>query len=760
MRTKCGVVWTLIAMPLLLSAPMPAAATTSLFARGYTVLPQPQTVELRGEDFTFGAQFRIERGPGIAEDDVAVATLREELRERFGLQPSSGGSVIRLAIEPGAVAVGQAADRDRDVLAREAYRIDLASGDIRITANAGPGLFYGAETLVQLLQRRKGALLLPEGRIVDWPDLQYRALYWDDAHHLERLPELKRAIRQASFFKFNAFSIKLEGHFQYKSAPAIVEPYALSPAELQELTDYGLRYNVQVVPFLDGPAHIAFILKHPEYAKLREYPQSNYELCVTNPDSYKLLTGMYQDLLEANRGVKYFYLSTDEPYYVGLADNAQCQEARRAKELGSVGKLLAEFLDKAAGYLHERGRTVIFWGEYPLKPGDIASLPSYLVNGEVYGPAFDPVFKAHGIRSMIYSSSQGEERLFPQYYVLPRPRWLHPGQLPEQRVPGLYELISFTQARKNADLMGMVNAAWADAGLHPETFWLGYAAAAAYSWHPGSPGPEETAGTFFPLYYGPEIQNMARVYQLMSMQAQVWSDSWETIPSVWRKGIFGYSAGIYDKPKPEHDQTISLPPVPSAQNLAAPDSWTAANAKRLDAVSVALAENDELLAALHSDLRRAERNKYNLEVFISVAQLCRQNLNMIRGLSEISSVLKSAREETDATESLLQFDRALEIAQGIKRERNRVLRDTVDTWYKSWHPRVAEANGRRFLHELDDVKDHVPDRTVDMTYLIYRQLNLPFGEWSDKVLAVRNDYARRHNLPVLKERLDWKDTGL
>ena len=41
----------------------------------------------------------------------------------------------------------------------------------------------------------------------------------------------------------NGFVIKLEGHFQYKSAPALVEPYALSPAELQELTDYGLRLS-------------------------------------------------------------------------------------------------------------------------------------------------------------------------------------------------------------------------------------------------------------------------------------------------------------------------------------------------------------------------------------------------------------------------------------------------------------------------------------------------------------------------------------
>jgi len=124
---------------------------------------------------------------------------------------------------------------------------------------------------------------------------------------------------------------------------------------------------------------------------------------------------MYQHLLDANRGSEYFVLSTDEPYYVGVAKNAQCNESDRARELGSVGKLLAEFVTKTAGYLHDRGRRVIFWGEYPLKPEDVSSLPSYLINGEVYGPEFDPIFKARGIRQSVYTSTEGEERLFPNY---------------------------------------------------------------------------------------------------------------------------------------------------------------------------------------------------------------------------------------------------------------------------------------------------------------------------------------------------------
>ena len=43
-----------------------------------------------------------------------------------------------------------------------------------------------------------------------------------------------------------------------------------------------------------------------------------------------------------------------------------------------------------------------------------------MINGEVYGPEFDPVFKAHGIRQLIFTSTVGwKEYLFPNYYLLP-----------------------------------------------------------------------------------------------------------------------------------------------------------------------------------------------------------------------------------------------------------------------------------------------------------------------------------------------------
>ena len=770
----------MLAAAFLSMAAIPVARTETLSAltvRGYTVLPVPQRATLGPQDFVLSDGWQLVLSTGVTAGDAAVESLKNQLAERFQLttadtKPARGHvGTIRLAMAPGSAAVGEAADKNKPGLAEQAYRLSLKQGEIALSANAAPGLFYGVQTLIQLIRPQGGRRLLPEGEIIDWPDLEMRIIYWDDAHHLEPLPVLKQAVRQASFYKINGFAIKLEGHFQYRNAAPLVEPYALSPVEFQELTDYGLKYHVQVIPYLDGPSHIAFILKHPEYAGLREFPDSNYEACITNPDTYKLYFGMFDDLLDANKGGKYFVLSTDESYYAGFAKNSQCNEADRAKELGSVGKVLAEFVTKTSNYLHERGRTVLFWGEYPLKPADIDSLPSHLVNSEVYGPEFDPVFKAHGIRQMIFTSTVGwKEFLFSNYYLLPAADHL-PGPAdgpyqPIQEGPGyvgqMLETIENTPARKNADLMGTFVAGWADTGIHPEVMWLGYATGSAAGWHPKAADEAELINSFFPLFYGSSATRMGRVYQLMSEQGQFWKESWETAASAARTPIWGDWDRINNPPQPAEDQTLPLPPVPSKEVLTLNYDWTGMNERRLQLAGRFLAENDELLDLLHENLRRVEFNRYNLELYTGIARLYRQNIEMLIDLGRINTALQAAQAaaaKPDPKQAVAAIDRALDLTEHVWKERNQAFANAVTTWYKSWYPRVAEANGRRFVDKVDDVKDHLPVRTVDMTYLIYRQLLYPLGEWASNVQAARNHYPEAHQLPARTGTWDWKDTS-
>ncbi len=247
--------------------------------------------------------------------------------------------------------------------------------------------------------------------MVDWPDMDLRMIYWDNAHHVQRLDAMKRAIRQASFYKINAFTVKLEGHFQYQSAKPIVEPYAYTAKDYAELSEYAKAHYMELVPWIDGPAHISFILKHPEYKDIRAFANSNYELNVMSEKAEALLLGMFDELMNANKGGKYVLFSTDEAYYVGKSP----VEKKRADELGGNGKLLAAYIKKIADKLHAKGRRVIIWAELPLTIDDIDSLPSHIISG-VYNSEWAAKIKGHGMRQLIYTSAQGMEPHFPNYH--------------------------------------------------------------------------------------------------------------------------------------------------------------------------------------------------------------------------------------------------------------------------------------------------------------------------------------------------------
>jgi len=364
--------------------------------------------------------------------------------------------------------------------------------------------------------------------------------------------------------------------------------------------------------------------------------------------------------------------------------------------------------------------------------------------------------------------------LFPDYYPLPSGERLHPRPAGEGRVQEMTDSISFTShaalssvqpaAAKadQADLMGVFIAGWADPGVHPETFWLGYATGPARGWREDSPSSEELPSSFYSLFYGLGATDMGRLYQLMSQQARIWEDSWETGASSARTLIFGNSYGVFNPPHFADDQYLPPLPVPSPEVLRLPYDWKAQNQKRLDLADRFMAQNDELINLINANLTKVQFNRYNLEVYLSIAHLYRQNLTMLRELGRIVDALGAAQSsaaQNNAPRAISALDRALAIAENIRQARNQALNDATATWYKSWFPRVAEANGRTVLDKVDDVKDHQPVRTVDLSYLVYRELLYPLGAWASQVTVIRNQYAQEHQLPARAEVLNWKDTS-
>src|ERR1019366_6501798 len=162
--------------------------------------------------------------------------------------------------------------------------------------------------------------------------------------------------------------------------------------------------------------------------------------------------------------------------------------------------------------------------------------------------------------------------------------------------------------------------------------------------------------------------------------------SWEQRPSS-RIGLFGDSEAIYNPRKPVKDQTLTLPAGPDlkaagdarkpSKGHEAEGGWRSDNARRLQLAADELADNDELLGLLEENLRGVQFNRYNLEVYISIAQLYRQNLEILLGVGRMCSLVDSAQKsaaEGKAKDALESLDGALGIAQNIRQQRNMALR--------------------------------------------------------------------------------------
>jgi hexosaminidase len=315
----------------------------------------------------------------------------------------------------------------------------------------------------------------------------------------------------------------------------------------------------------------------------------------------------------------------------------------------------------------------------------------------------------------------------------------------------LINSISSSMAGGDPDIMGVIVAAWSDAGLNPETFWLGYVTGTAAAWNNTRADAADLTARFFRSFYGPEAFNMEKIYRLMSTQAELYNLTWDMTPSDLRTPIMGNSEGIYDTPKPALDKTLPPLPLPSANDLSVDKDWSRNNHWRIDAAKFFLKENNELTGLLEKNIRQKADQKYNLEVFLSIASLCRQNLDMLLGLDNISSLLKQAAENAKTKPGIAvgYVDRAIRKAGKMINERDSVYNSLTSLWYLKWDPLTTEANGRRFLFRVDDIKDHLPGRTTDLSYLLYPALNYHLDDWISKVTIIRNSFANNHNLPAI-----------
>jgi len=360
--------------------------------------------------------------------------------------------------------------------------------------------------------------------------------------------------------------------------------------------------------------------------------------------------------------------------------------------------------------------------------------------------------KEAGVLSLVYSSQQGAELLFPNYFSSGA---LYRGRPSRGRLEEASQVVSETM-KTGADLVGTYAAAWDDSGLHCETFWLGWATVTQYGWTPEGPSVAQSVADFMDVFYGPGNQDMVEIYRALMEGARFYESSLDRVPATRLKPTYGSWAGK-GRDTTRIDLTIEPPALPFSydERLVAETRFRRLYADTLEQAPATGQKLDRVIAALQGKLGSATRNRYNLEVLLSIAHFEKHFVDMLLSLRQTEQFLLDASQALGADgnrEALSYLVRAHSSVNRILQERSAMWTNLKAVWEKSRYPKGRSVDGRHFLHDLDDLKDHRADRRVGLEYMVEPLENAGLEAWNQELAGYIRKFAASRGFEVPKLR--------
>lgn len=335
------------------------------------LVPAPSSVEQPS-----GAPFRLTENTQVTGDPDAAATLSALLRARTGSAPADGdGPAIDLRLESGGAA--------------ESYRLTVDEASVIVSGADEAGLFYGVQTLAQLLRRDGDDWIVPAVRIDDAPRFPYRGVMLDVARHFHSVETVKAYIDHAATLKLNALHLHLSDdqgwRLQLHSRPKLTELGSSSAVggdaggfytkdDYREIVAHAASRHMLVVPEIDMPGHTHAIgLAYPELVEepvlsdlIRDSAAARGEDLPENGGPYQGIAVGFSSLRIHDEATYDFAADvfgelagmTPGPYLHLGGDEA----------LGTPDDDFALFVSRVSGIIADLGKTPVAWHEAGLAP--------------------------------------------------------------------------------------------------------------------------------------------------------------------------------------------------------------------------------------------------------------------------------------------------------------------------------------------------------------------------------------------------------
>ena len=613
--------------------------TLSVHARGldkaFQLLPQPQSVEvLAGKGVMYTDLKFVLAAPGTPVPVLGVLT--------DGL-PRAGRTGKGLFLQLSGQNVPDSP---------EGYVLEVNDKGVTVTARTEAGLFYGCQTLEQLLEdSRDFGREIPRMKITDYPAIAYRAVHLDTKHHLDRMDYYYRMVDRLARYKVNAVIWELEDKLRFTRRPEIGAPNAISKQEMQALCRYAKERNVEISPLVQGLGHASFILKH--HWELRENPASDWEFCPSDPRTYEVQFDLYRDALEAMPYGKYLHVGGDEITAIGIDDRCKAT-GKTAFELQMV------WLEKVCRFAVEHGRIPIFWDDIPLKYAGIWELVLSDKSEEEVAKIWNTGKLDEAIdqfpKECVYMRWKYEDATTPAHRLLLQ--WYHDKGLkvmgataasagdspfmPRRDTRSGY-VKGFSQLVADNHLEGILATAWDDGSPHLETVWRGFIAQGEFGWNPSARDVKAFKKAHAQREYGfrPEDNRMEFLDDL-------------------EKGVFFFDSALVTSGRRNPAWGTTAFTLMELPDKTKPGAWSELYKDKIAQARIEAGRYEKISEGIRMAKAEALRNRYALQIYEQTNNLQNYPVRLILALNVYDTAKddiarKAALAEVAAVCDYLQF---------------------------------------------------------------------------------------------------------
>jgi len=279
---------------------------------------------------------------------------------------------------------------------KESYSMDVQGGSsIVLQANAKNGLFYGVQTLLQILPpevMNKSLvedieLVLPAVHVNDKPRFEWRGMHLDVGRHFFPKEFIKKYLDLMAMYKMNVFHWHLtedQGwRIEIKKYPELTEVSAwrtepdgsvyggfYTQEDIKEIVAYAAERQITIVPEIEMPGHsVAALAAYPELsctggpfevATIWGVKKDVY--CAGNEMTFEFLENVLLEVMELFPG-EYIHIGGDEVPKDRWEECRKCQKRIRKERLADEYELQSYFIKRMEKFLNEHGKKLIGWDE-------------------------------------------------------------------------------------------------------------------------------------------------------------------------------------------------------------------------------------------------------------------------------------------------------------------------------------------------------------------------------------------------------------